>query len=72
VVVDDRFLRYVPKGQERAQPFRFVVRKQIEYGIAEVALDATGRDSTTIGEVIRLHKLRLERGFDSEIVFFGC
>jgi anti-anti-sigma factor len=52
------------------------LRRQLDAlaGVQRLCLDLSEVeyiDSTAIGELIRLHKLRLEQGFDSEIVVVG-
>jgi anti-anti-sigma factor len=52
------------------------LRRQLDAlaGVQHLCLDLSGVhyiDSTAIGELIRLHKLRLERGFDSEVIVVG-
>jgi anti-anti-sigma factor len=52
------------------------LRRQLDAlaGVRRLCLDLSEVqyiDSTAIGELIRLHKVRLERGFDSEVVVVG-
>ena len=52
------------------------LRRQLDAlaGVKRLCLDLSEVqyiDSTAIGELIRLHKVRLERGFESEVVVVG-